>query len=226
MKIFLDFDDFFFDTENAYGSAYFALLGELTGATDRVVSETARIFTGASFAQGIRYSTERHLQELANHVQFDRGEVFRGVERFHVDLTRFVFAGSDGFLSQLDRDDVYLLTFGDEFFQRMKVAGSGLEPRFREIIVAAGNKLEEIDQVRLRDGFRVGETIVFGDNRCEYFSGAKERGITGIHLKRASDRFSRAECVACEYQVGDFNKLEEQIGRLHQQERVNQRGGA
>jgi FMN phosphatase YigB (HAD superfamily) len=214
MKLFFDFDDFFFDTENAYAPDMFMLIRETTGATEEEMRETFEIFSLASFSAGTPYSVRRHVDLLAERRDFDRDAVMKIVDEFLMDLTRYVFEGAAVFLSKYAKDDLWILTYGEDGFQRQKIHGSGLEDFFHEIIVASGNKLDEIDRVRIRDGFDLAETVVFGDNRCEYFSGAKERGIIGIHLKRPGDKYSLKPCGECEYRVSDFEELSARIERI------------
>ena len=133
---------------------------------------------------------------------------------FFIDLKKYVFDGSEKFLQSLPEKDIYLLTYGEKGFQDLKVEGSGLKNFFREVIVVQGNKPEEIERVAKRDGFALDETIVFADNRCGHFAGAKERGIITIHLKRESDKYSKEPCEGCQYTVKDFDELSQVLKNL------------
>jgi len=214
MKLFFDFDDFFFDTENDYARDVFGLLRSATGATKQEVDEAAAAFSVASFGEGLPYTVERHVDSLAERHTFDTKKVKDIMNTFYSDVSRYLFPGTEEFLSRFKKEYLYLLTFGGETYQRMKIEKSGIGKYFREIIVAKGNKLDEIEVVRKRDGIPSDEEIIFSDNRCEYFTGAKERGIIGIHLKRPGDKYSLNPCGECEYRVSDFEELSRLIERI------------
>lgn len=207
MKIFFDFDDFFLDTEDALVTDFFRFLTSETGATEDDLTQTYRQFSGAHFSKGIPYSLEQHIDFLSELRSFDKENVKEKARAFFVDLKKYVFDGSEKFLVSLPKKDTYLLTYGEKNFQDLKVDGSGLRGFFREVIVVQGNKPEEIERVAKRDGFVMDETIVFADNRCGHFVGAKERGIITIHLKRPTDKYSQEPCEECQYTVSNFQEL-------------------
>lgn len=216
MKIFFDFDDFFFDTESEEGMVkdYFGELRRLTGASEEDIQETRQRFSGAGFVVGEVYSPERHIDFLRERLDFDSAEVKKNILSFFKDISRYCFEGTEDFLKRLNRNDIYLLTFGDEKFQLLKVRESGLEKYFQDVIATEGNKLDEIERIVKRDGFSSGETIVFADNRCGHFVGMRERGIVTIHLKRDTDKYSQDPCTECAHAVSDFDGLYKILSEL------------
>ena len=214
MKIFLDFDDFFLDTEGAMIRDYFALLKRLTCASDDEMTRTFAKFSGASFVRGETYSPERHIELLAADLDFDAMKALDAVRFFFVDIRRYCFEGAEDFLRTLPQDDSYLLTFGEKRFQYSKIDGSGLRAFFHEVIVVQGDKSEEIERVAKRDRFSPNEKIAFADNRCGHFAGARERGIITIHLKRPTDKYSKLPCEGCKYVVSSFQELAQVLKNL------------
>jgi FMN phosphatase YigB (HAD superfamily) len=207
MKIFFDFDDFFLDTEGAMIRDYFSLLKQLTGASDDEINKTFATFSGGSFVRGKTYSPRRHISLLGTGLDFDSVRAFDVVRSFFVDIRRYCFEGAEDFLGALPKDDAYLLTFGEKHFQDLKVDGSGLRKYFNDVIITEGDKIEAIKRVAKKDNFLTNETIIFCDNRCGHFTGAKEKGIITIHLKRPTDKYSQEQCEDCQYQISTFEEL-------------------
>ncbi|MEI8096484.1 MAG: HAD hydrolase-like protein [Candidatus Moraniibacteriota bacterium] len=207
MKYFFDFDDFFLNTENDLVTDFFRFLMSVTGATKADLDETYKRFSGAHFSKGIPYSLEQHIDFIRELRAFDAESVKADTRAFFADLTKYVFEGTEEFLESLPKEDVYLLTYGEQGFQDLKVNGSGLKKYFHEVIVTQGNKPEEIERIAKRDHFLPQEKVVFGDNRCGHFSGAKERGIITVHLKRETDKYSKDPCEGCQYTVENFDEM-------------------
>ncbi len=219
MKIFFDFDDFFLKTENDLVTDFFRLLMSLLGATEEDLRQTYKRFFGAHFSKGLPYSLEQHIDFLSELRSFDRETAKKSARAFFVNLKQYLFEGTEDFLKTLPKDDLYLLTFGEEKFQNLKVDGSGLRGFFREVIVVQGDKPEEIIRVAKREHFPENEIIVFADNRCGHFTGAKEHGIITIHLKRPTDKYSKEPCRGCQYLVSDFAELSGVLKKLSEKEK-------
>lgn len=207
MKYFFDFDDFFLNTENDLVTDFFNFLSKITEATKEDVTETYKRFSGAHFSKGIPYSLEQHIDFLSELRSFDREVAKEKARAFFANLTKYVFEGTEEFLQSLPKEDLYLLTYGEQAFQNLKVDGSGLRKYFYEVIVTQGNKPEEIERIIKRDHFLPQERVIFGDNRCGHFTGAKERGIITVHLKRPTDKYSNDSCEECQYCVSNFEEL-------------------
>lgn len=214
MKIFFDFDDFFLDTEGSMIRDYFSLLKQLTGADDTVIDETFARFSGAGFVHGEVYSPGRHIEFLREVLDFDVKKANEEAQIFFTDIRKYLFDGTVEFLKTCIKDDIYLLTFGESNFQKLKVSGSGLQDFFHKVIVTAGDKSEEIERVSKEDSFSSGEIIVFADNRCGHFSGAKKRGYVTIHLKRPLDKYSKVPCEGCLYTVENYVELAEVLRKI------------
>lgn len=215
MKLFFDFDDFFLDTENSLVSETFARYATLTGVSLEVVRETYRYFSRAKAENGKCYTYEEHLRLLQRHADFNSNSVCKEMEIFFRDLRRFIYSGAEDFLKKFNKEDLFLLTYGDDDFQMTKIFGSGLQNYFSRIFVTQGNKVEEIKRLRQVLNIPQNDRIIFGDNRCEYFAGAKEAGLISIHLKRPEDRASSNPCGDCQFVVNDFDQLYECIKRLN-----------
>ncbi len=216
MKIFLDFDDFFLDTENGLVPETFEHYTSLTGATLEEVYETYRQFSRAKAEGGKCYAIGAHLEYLRKYTDFDVDEVLRQMKLFLADTRRYLYTGVEDFLRTLKKADSFLLTYGDDEFQMMKVRGAGIEGFFQEVFVTQGSKIEEIAKLRNELGISSDEMIVFCDNRCEYFTGAKEAGLITIHLKRPEDKASDNPCGECQYRVSNFNELYEVLKKLEE----------
>lgn len=214
MKFFFDFDDFFLDTEHGLVPETFQQYALLTGASLEDIYETYERFSKAKAETGKCYSIEEHLRFLQEYADFDLEKVSSQMRVFLADTSRYVYPGTEAFLSALQKEDSFLLTYGDEGFQTMKMKGSGIENFFSGSFITQGDKIQEIKKLCLELNIPADEKVVFGDNRCEYFTGAKEAGLITIHLKRPEDRASKRPCGECQYTVTSFDELLECIKNL------------
>lgn len=214
MKIFFDFDDFFLDTENGLVPETFERYASLTGATLEEVYETYKQFSRAKAESGECYAIEVHLEYLRKYADFDFEEILRKMKLFLSDTRRYLYPGTEEFLRKLRKENAFLLTYGDDEFQMMKVSGSGIEGFFQRVFVTQGDKIEEIAKLRKELGISADETVVLSDNRCEYFTGSKEAGLISIHLKRLEDKASNNLCGECQYRVSNFDELYEIVKNL------------
>ena len=186
----------------------------MTGATREDVVETYRQFSGARFVKGRPYSPEQHIHSLSELQSFDRESIKKEAREFHRNIRKYVFDGAENFLTSLPKKDMYLLTYGEKDYQTLKVDNSGLREYFFEVIVTQGDKIEEIERMAQRGNFSPDEKIVFADNRCGHFAGARERGIITIHLKRPTDKYSKVPCEECQYVVSSFGELAQVLKNL------------
>jgi FMN phosphatase YigB (HAD superfamily) len=209
MKIFLDFDDTLFNTFTFTGDFWSDLVKiiERGGWSVELIDRTGDEFSSASFEGRPTYSVEKHLALLNEREPSDRLEVVLEDVRFFMhDLERYLFPDVVPFLTLNQKEELFILTYGEPGFQKDKISGAGIEPYFHEILVSEGqSKLSLIRQYVEVKNFPVAETIVFVDDKEKYFEPMKvgDREIVTVLM----DRKEILEGKRADYWVKDCTEL-------------------
>ena len=132
----IDFDDTLFDTQEFKQAMVKSL--ESVGVSRKLFWQTyieARMLVDGSLS----YSFERHARILEKQ-GFDYNEVLRNFNL--INIKNFLFLDAIDFLESLKKmdQDLYLLSLGDEFFQKLKVGQCNIEKYFKKVFFLSKNK--------------------------------------------------------------------------------------
>ena len=122
------------------------------------------------------------------------------------DLQKYVFADSAAFLRHFPRDDVFILTYGDDAFQRARVAGCGLGALVAETFVTQTQKVEVLaDYVDAHPTVTPAE-MVYLDDRAVYFGPVKAQlpAVRTVLVMRPERRYDDAPTAVCDCAVRDL----------------------
>lgn len=189
MKIFLDFDRTLFDLDAFHKEAREAL--EARGLPQGAYLASKQPFSTVSGMSGGSYTPERHeaeLERLFPGMGLSLASFVRGLNR---EGQRFVFPGAEEFLRKIAEHELIILTFGNDEYQRYKIAGSGLEGLIDRIIVT-----DEDKWAAMRVELSSDEEAIFVDDHGGYFSEKPEDiAVCGVHLVRAGQE-GCGDCLA------------------------------
>ncbi len=187
MKIFLDFDRTLFDLDAFHKEARETLEGQ--GLPEGAYLASKQPFSTASGMPGGSYTPERHEAELKRLFPGNGSSLASFVRGLNRDGRRFVFPGAEDFLREIAEHELIILTFGNDEYQRYKIAGSGLEGLVDRIIVT-----DEDKWAAMRAELSFGEEAIFVDDHGGYFLEKPEDiPVCGIHLVRAGQE----DCGNC-----------------------------
>lgn len=153
MKYIFDFDDVLFYTTKKFIEHEYVILEK----------------AGISRLQIKEYYKELKL----NRIPFSMKKMLdnfsipqRVYEEIMKENTTFINKDVIEIVKKLEKTNCYIITYGDEEFQKDKIKTSGIESLFSGIIVVKGSKKEAIEQLcaKYRD-----EGIIFIDDKAEYF---------------------------------------------------------
>lgn len=142
IKLFVDFDGTLFDT-SLFKEKLFEIF-KLTGATDDEIMHCYN-----SECLDFKYSPFSNLEKLYQLKQFDIEAARRDINELCSESYKYVYADSDHFLSEIDRNqyELNLLTLGDIEFQRSKVENSKLTKHFNNIYYCENQKWDFIEKL-------------------------------------------------------------------------------
>lgn len=200
MKIFLDFDRTLFDLDAFHREAREAL--EQRGLPEGAYFASKQPFSTVSGMPGGSYTPERHEAELERLFPgngLSLASFVRALNR--EEGQRFVFPGAEDFLREIADHELIILTFGNDEYQRYKIAGSGLEGLVDRIIVT-----DEDKWAAMRAELSSDEEAVFVDDHGGYFSERPgDIAVCGVHLVRA-DQEDCGDCLAHTH-VSDLTEI-------------------
>jgi FMN phosphatase YigB (HAD superfamily) len=154
MKYIFDFDDVLFYTNKKF-IPYEYLVLEKLGVSRADIDEYYKKLK----LSNIPFSMSKMLDNFSLPKE-SYDEVMRNNKNFiNEDVLDVV--------KKIGRENCFIVTFGDEDFQRDKIKTAGIESLFSEIIVVGGSKKEEIEKIC---GRNKNEEVFFVDDKVEHLS--------------------------------------------------------
>ena len=203
MNIFLDFDDTLFDVKKFKRELFwiFHTMGFSLDSVEVSYRESIKL----NYLSGIVYSPKWHFRILCekHHVRVNMS-MYKKIEDFlDNDFSHYVFDDAVGFLQYFHKEHRYILSFGDDDFQRQKIRQSGIERLFSHIYITQGEKYETI--ARVCEDKR--EQIYFLDDSEKMISSVKNRlpWVTTLLVSRFGDaRHKEGKVPFCDFVVRDL----------------------
>lgn len=148
MKLILDFDDTIFNTK-AFKSHIFEVL-ETQGVSG------ADILYEKDREQGVLFSLVNFLKKLHN------GDLYPSIMK---DAKKYVNGGMLDILKSVSKDNCYIVTYGDDMFQRDKIRESGIESMVNKVFVVNGSKKKIVESLVNRFS---SESVIFVDDKKKF----------------------------------------------------------
>jgi hypothetical protein len=142
MKIFIDFDDVIFNTKK-FSSDLFGIFGR-HGITRDEFENSYYTFSKKSQSQGRHYDPDVQIQVLKKKNGVDTKSLKSDVDRFLKNLSRYVFSDVECFLKNFPKKDLFILSYGQAKFQKIKINGAGIENLVGRIFITKRKKADVI----------------------------------------------------------------------------------
>ncbi len=150
MKFIFDFDDVLFHTSKRFKKHVIPVL-EKHGISRNQIEEYFKKerWNLFSFKKMLaHFSVSRLYEEIMG-----KGKVFSNKDLIEV-------------IKKMGKNNCFIITYGDEEFQRDKIERAGITPLFSEIIVVTGSKKESIE--RICEKYK-NEEVLFVDDKAKHF---------------------------------------------------------
>lgn len=179
MKVYIDFDGTLFDTDR-YTKDFMNIFHEYD-INEEIFDETKKILFNENKLFNINVIIDYFIEKYDIDIQ---------LRRKIDDLLNHSYIYSDVLdcLNMLVNNgyELYLLTYGDKDFQKMKIDASNISKYFKEIIIT------EKDKSKLNLNYK---NSIFIDNNpieIERFCNSKAKSV--IRIRRNNDRYSKIDC--------------------------------
>ena len=153
MKFIFDFDDVLFDTTTQFKEHMYKSL-EKAGVPRSVAEE---------YYNGVQ-TNKLWLRELLAHFSIKEESVY---EKILDESKNFINKKLLSLIKKLGKANCYIVTYGNNEFQRDKIKRAGIDSFFREVIVVPESKKGAIEKIC---DLHKNEEVVFIDDKAKYFS--------------------------------------------------------
>jgi len=201
MKIFIDFDDVLFNTRK-FKQDIIAVF-EKNGVSQEKFRESY---------WGKTRDLDRQIKFIQEKYNIDTKNLEKDLVNLLTDLSAYIFDDVLDFLKSSDRENMYVVSFGFEEFQRQKIKNSALEKYFQDIVITDKLKSEAIgliiDKYKIID-----QELYFLDDRSEYLGEVKNKfpEIKTVLIKRPEGRYDDDMDKHCDFEAKNLQQVEKII---------------
>lgn len=206
MKIFVDFDDSLFNTKKFRGQLIRIFLG--SGVVRKDFLNTYYDYPKKT-AKGLKkYIPEKQIEILEKKTNIDGGKLRKDFKKFIQDTKGFVFPDVSGFLKNIKKNNLYLITYGSTNFQIKKIKNSGLFSKFCKIIITDSDKKAVIKRFVEKK-----ETFIFIDDRIENINLVKKHFPNSFTflLKRKEGRYNDKKTKSVDFKIKNLKEAKKII---------------
>jgi FMN phosphatase YigB (HAD superfamily) len=212
MKIFIDFDDVIFNTKklkedliNIYSRG---------GVSKKQFMETYLDFPKERKGIIFRiYDPYDQMKKIRNSLGIDTQGIERDFLKIVSQARKYIFKDTTEFLKKFKRNDLYILSYGDNKFQRNKIKNSGVRGYFKKVIITDKMKSFSILETIKKEKINKKDKIYFIDDREKFISDVKNNipGAVTILIRRKEGRYSDPKTKFCDYAIKNLKEAEKII---------------
>ncbi|MFZ2188255.1 MAG: hypothetical protein WAV73_01680 [Candidatus Moraniibacteriota bacterium] len=208
MKIFIDFDDVIFNT----GKFKEDFLNEVfikNGATQADFAETYYYFFKKNKQVNKYYDPKKQIKALGKKEYINGNKLEKDFYTFMKDLEKYVFEDVTSFLKKIGKRNLFLISYGDPLFQKMKIEGTHTAEMFGGVILGKFRKMDLISKEMGVCGLLQYEKIIVIDDLPKHLGkikALKERLVT-FHIRRPEGRYRDLACKYVDYEVKNLKEV-------------------
>jgi FMN phosphatase YigB (HAD superfamily) len=202
MKIFIDFDDVLFNTKDFKNNLLDVFVNN--GITKKQFKESC---------WGKTYNLKKQIEFIENNYDIDASKLEGDIEIFLKNLKGYVFTDVHGFIKDIGKENIFLISYGHKKFQEKKIKKSKLSNYFKRCVVTK-DKPKAIAEI-LKEESVQDENIYFLDDRAGYIEEVKKNipEIKTILMKRPEGRYDDESDECCDHVAKNLREAEEIISK-------------
>lgn len=215
MKIFIDFDDVIFNT-GKFKKIFLREVFVKNGATEKDFNETYYHFFKKNNKIDKYYNPQKQIEALGKKDYIKIDKLKNDFRFFMRDLKKYVFEDVIYFLEKFNRKDLFMISYGDQVFHKMKVKGTDTSKFFKEIILGKMNKMDLINETLKKYKLSSDEKIFIIDDIPKHLrkKGESKKRMVTLHLKRPEGRYKDLICKNADYEIKNLKEALKIINQL------------
>ncbi len=212
---FLDFDDVLFNTRAFVDDLIHACAPH--GVSPQMWRETYA--QRSSDVPGVHapFTIVRFAQLLADRpdVSATAEELTASMQSVMTKLPHYVFDDVIPVLERMPTSRTYILTYGDDTFQRTRVRDSGIAACVADVFVTQEQKVHVLTEFLRHHQTVSASQLVYADDRATYFAPVKELlpDVYTVLVTRPERRYDDAPTPYCDAVVSDMLTVEREVVR-------------
>jgi FMN phosphatase YigB (HAD superfamily) len=214
MKVFIDFDDVIFNTRRFvadYKKIFF-----IHGISEELFSYSYyQDYPKKIKGKLKKYDPAAHLKVMERTAKKQMPQLRQDINKFLKETRMYLFPDSLNFLKSFNKKELFLVSFGDARFQKMKIRSSGIQPFFQKVMITDKMKAKEIKKIQTISIKE--EKLFFIDDRIDQIDAVKSNipEITTFHLKRKQERYDDEKTKNVDHSAKSLKKVQSLIKKIN-----------
>jgi len=214
MKIFIDFDDVLFNTKNFIEDI--KNIFKKFGISEKIFYETYRdrIRNSDNTNEEMRtYDPLFHFKKIKEKIKIDTKKLENDFNILIKNTSKYIFGDTENFFRNVDKKNIFILSFGTNKFQEEKIINSGIGKYINKIIVVDYfEKAKAIGKVIGKSK----EPFCFIDDRVKFLEEVKIKYpfAKTCLFKRKEGRYDDEKNKYCDFEAHNFKEVEKIINNL------------
>jgi FMN phosphatase YigB (HAD superfamily) len=122
---------------------------------------------------------------------------------------KYIFKDGINFIEKMKKEQLYVVSYGDDKFQKKKIINSGIRHYFKKIMIAEDTKAVAIKKVLKKRKLENSEALIFIDDREKFLRDIKKSypGMVTFLFGRPEGRYKDKLSRYCDFEVGNFKEV-------------------
>lgn len=209
MKIFIDFDDALFDTKMFVNDIQGIF--EKNGIPEKMFKKYYKELPAKEGDERVKkYNPYKQIRRIRS-LGIETKGIEKGFRKLISDTKRYLFKDGVDFLKRFQKEDLYIVSFGDSKFQKEKIKNSGIGKYFKKVLIIGVSKAVGIRKILKSRNLEPGEALIFIDDRAKFLKDIKKSypGMVTFLLKRSEGRYDDKKTKYCDFEVKNFDDVVE-----------------
>lgn len=211
LKIFLDFDDAMFNTK-AFKEKFIGVF-QKHGVSKEDFDKSYKDYPTVVKRNISKYDPRMQIRVLEKRLGIEGKRLKRDINKFLSGTDKFITSDVLPFLKKFKKKNLFLITYGDAYFQKIKIRNCGIRKYFSKVVVTDKLKAEEI--TKLADNVEK-ETFVFIDDRADQIESVKKKFpyCATFLIKRKEGRYNDKRTKHVDFEVKNLTEAGKIIGDI------------
>lgn len=202
----MDFDDVLFNTRDFvadYKKIFYSF-----GVSEKLFNKNYYGYPVKYNGHLMKYNPEKHLECLEKEPGINVASIKKEVHVFVKSTSQYIFPDVIDFLKSFPKKELFLLSYGETKFQKIKIKNSGIERYFSKIIVG-----DELKSEMIKFSVKESDLNYLLEDRVAQITDVEKifPFVKTILIKRPEGRYNDEKNEYCEFQAEDLREAKKII---------------